>query len=76
MCRSRCPSETGGTQKMRKPLGLFVRQMIPNMAIHRIRWLHDDKTQEERKKSGKTGGTVIINFLPRLCNMRRYAREL
>ena len=34
------------------------KRMIPNMAISRIRWLHNDKTQKE---SGKTRGTVIIN---------------
>jgi hypothetical protein len=38
------------------------KRMIPNMAINRIRWMHDDKTQEERKKNGKTRGTVLISF--------------
>ena len=38
------------------------KRMILQIAINRIRWLHDDKAQEERRKNGKTRGTVIISF--------------
>lgn len=38
------------------------KRMMPQIAINRIRWLHNDKAQEERRKNGKTRGTVIISF--------------
>jgi hypothetical protein len=41
---------------------LANRRIIPNLAINKIRWLHDDKTQAERKLSGKTRGSVIVSL--------------
>jgi hypothetical protein len=38
------------------------KRMIPSLAINRVRWLHDDKTQEERRRNGKTRGTVIMSL--------------
>jgi hypothetical protein len=38
------------------------KRVMPSLAINRIRWLHDDKTQEARRKNGKTRGTVIMSL--------------
>jgi hypothetical protein len=40
-----------------------TKRIIPDMAINRLRWLHDKKGHQERLNLGRKRGTIIISLL-------------
>ena len=45
-----------------KEICAATKKIVPLISINRISWLHDDKSQEARRRSGKTTGTIVVSL--------------
>lgn len=45
-----------------KEICTAIKRVIPDMAINRLRWLHDEKGHEERLNMGKKRGNIIVSL--------------
>jgi hypothetical protein len=45
---------------LRRDVATATGKIVPGVMVTRIRWLHDTKERENRRRGGKTRGTVIV----------------